>query len=282
MEVEKERVTNKIDSVVESGSEEALHQLLRKHANFPDTLKDVLEYLGHLKYHCEWLRKAPQKPLESIWTECYLRKYPMEIPAIYEYHHFSQKPVGVDQFEKYGIIDLVLGINYSNIKGFTLSAGVKEFFLTEKGTVTKHLYSGSGIFLWNSMDRNEWRMFHFKMRMTAFHFLYWLSGMVTPKNKEVLIEYGDDLFLSQSQRSFATREEKIDFFLAALPLVDDVREENARAELEKILDELDLQYSSNDRDLFILTYNREEMKKWMSDDSPKMNNLFRERCLTSL
>jgi len=125
-------------------------------------------------------------------------------------------------------------------------------------------------------------MFHFKMRMTAFHFLYWLSGMVSLEKKEVLIEYGDDLFLSQSRRSFATREEKIDFFLAALPLVDDVRKENARAELEKILDKLDLQYSSNDRDLFDLTYNREEMKKWMSDDSPKMNNLFRERCLTSL
>lgn len=281
MEVEKRKVTNRIDSVVENRDPLELYELLKEYANFPATLKDVFEYLILLKQECEWLRGPFQKPLESIWTECYLRKYPVEIPAIYEYHHFSQKPpkAGGEE-ESYGVIDMVLGINYSNSKGFSGSSSVRDFFSNERGTIHRYLYSGKGIFLWEGKDYKKWRMFHFKMRLIAFHFLYWLSEMISLENKRLLVEYGENLIDREGGIKFGGNEEKIAFFLTNLPpLVNGI---DAREKLKEILRQVNLLYSENDWDLFVLTYQREVMKRWMSDESQRMNDIFRERCLTTL
>lgn len=283
MDVEARKVTKRIDTVLCSKDQEALYELLREFTNLPDTLKDVFEYINQRKVDCFWLRDLGVK-LETIWVECYLRTFPSEVPAIYEYHYFSQFTKGQDQYEKYGVVDMTLGMNFSNIKGFAPRGssressrwGVREFFLKERGSVRDQLYpslarSGS-VLNPNDSEWKEWRMFHLKMRQITFHFLCWLCEKVPEEEKQLLIQYGISLMSGKWAQSL----KKSEFFL---PFPTFVSKEEAQAKLEEIITKIDS--GSNDRDLFVLTYNQAEMRDWMSDGSLRMSHLFRDRCISS-
>ena len=299
MEIDALKVTKRLDSILcKSENQEALQEFLEEFTNQPLLLKDLEEYLNIRKLDCDWLRTAK---IGEIWTECYLKKFPMEILAIYEYYWFSQKPVGKGEYERYGVIDLTLLLNYSNSKGFSLSTendnAVREFFQKEKGTIRNQLYpriaSSGKRDEYSLLNPNhtkwttEWRMFHIKMRQIAFHFLHWLSERVPVEMKRYLIKYGIYL-LGKKWESYPLLqnvpqdEEKIQFFLSPektdLFSNDPELEREASEKLQEIITQVNLTHGTNDIDLFVLSFNRSEMRMWMSDGSEKMTDIFRERC----
>lgn len=289
MEIEKESKTKRVEFLVEGEDEVSLQNFLRELLHKPLLLKDVLEYVDQLKENCQWLR-SPTLSLERIWLDCYLKKFPKDIPAIFEYHYFSQNAIGKSTHMKYGIIDVVLRINYSNSKGFDrVNKGVEGFFLSQQeGTVRDRLYpditeDNENALLNPDMSQwKEWRMYHFKMRLITLHFLLFLIERVPSGDQRLLMHYG--FYLERSFVKFIPNqvESKLDFFLPShIELFQDsLLKDESRVALLRIIEDVNSgELGRDDMVPFTQHLNMDTIKEWMCPLEKPLSSVIRDRCL---
>lgn len=303
----------RLESLIASQDREGLDEFLKRFLRQPRLLKDVIDYLS-LAGENEWLRmEAIERPFYWLWFESYKRLFPREIIAAYEFHHFSLFPVGKEANDKYGVVDMVLQINYSNIKGFSLSNGGVKEFLTDPSLVTmtleEQLYPRQGeerkspygeFALLNPPLETwrEWLVFHLRMRQVAFHFLRWLIERLGEDEQEVkyndLLVYGLSLKRKDwrvsslatvrdrlSQHRETLKEDKILFFLP--PDFSLTEREVAVENLVAISQWVDLHHKGEDDELLInrlfFSPEAEIELDFLNDYSGDISLAFQNRCL---
>lgn len=129
----------------------------------------------------------------------------------------------------------------------------------------------------------EWRMYHFKMRFIAFHFLLFLVERVPKENFRLLLHYGFYLEKS-SAKSFVPNnlESKLDFFIPYIQLFqeDSLLKDESRVELLGIIENINSgELGRDDMILFTEHYNIDVLKEWMSPSGIPLSTTFRDRCL---
>lgn len=306
----------RLELLISSHDRDGLDEFLKRFILQPRLLKDVIDYLSRIENN-EWLKvEMINRPFYWLWFESYKRRFPREIVAAYEFHHFSLYPVGKEKSDRYGVIDMVLHINFSNIKGFSVdNRGIKEF-LTDPSLVAtsleEQLYpkqqqqkkkNSFGEFAVLNPPIHEWRewlVFHLRMRQLAFHFLLWLietlgrDGDSDGKKHQQLLIYGYSLKnkvwrvsslatvrdrLSQYRETIM--EDKVLFFV---PLdFSLIERETAVGKLREISTWVDSQHPGENEELLLnklfFSPDAERELEFLNDYSPEISLAFQNRCL---
>lgn len=308
-----ENIEIKVGNLVKEENRRELDLVLVRYLTEPLVMKDLIQYLDYCTEISRWLKnELKERPVHYLWFESYKRIFPREILAAHEFATFSSFPVGKNQSRRYGLIDLVLHINFSNIKGFSqTNGGIKEFLQKESQSFERRLYLTSGEWKWNNgeiysfsllnppkSEVDKWRTFHIKMREITFHFLIWLVEINDEErlSKEML-QYGKRLSekewkvsslvtiqdrLMDPENRESMDNDRLHFFLGDqehATLFERVNRDNAVTKLKEIFSRIDTKYRLfPDESIFMERLRYTDNLPHLYDYSEEMSDLYELRC----